>query len=73
MAEGSVTCLRCRYFRLLDEIGGLCRVDKGQGPDYPKTASSGHCPRWRDCGQQYFIRLGWLRAKKRASADVDQP
>jgi len=32
---------------------------------YPLKRNEDTCPSWRDCGQQYYIRLGWIKAKKR--------
>jgi hypothetical protein len=46
--------------------GGVCRVDRELAPDYPHKDIEESCDRWHDCGQQYYIRLGWL---KRALAE----
>jgi len=59
-------CLRCKYFRLETVEAGLCRVDKNTDKNYPAMDKNDHCPRWRDCGQQYYIRLGWIKAKTNA-------
>ena len=56
-------CLCCKHFRLESVDAGLCRVDKDIDKNYPVLDKSGHCRRWSDCGQQYFIRLGWIKAK----------
>lgn len=61
-------CLRCKYFRLETIDTGLCRVDKDTDKNYPLMHPNDHCAKWRDCGQQYFIRLGWIKAK--TSADT---
>jgi hypothetical protein len=57
-------CLSCKFFRLQDTESGVCRLEKMDVADYPIKKSDGHCAGWRDCGQQYFIRLGWLKAQK---------
>lgn len=56
-------CLCCKYFRLESVDAGLCRVEKNTDKNYPVMAKNDYCLQWRDCGQQYFIRLGWIRAK----------
>jgi hypothetical protein len=60
-------CLSCKYFRLENIDGGICRVDKGGIKNYPRKEKNNYCGRWRNCGQQYFIRLGWLKAKTTTS------
>ncbi len=57
-------CLSCKKFRLVSVDTGLCRVDKDSTKDYPKKHNSDHCPRWQNCGQQYYIRLGWIKAQE---------
>ncbi len=61
-------CLSCKYFRLESEEKGLCRVDKERDKNYPTKQKNDDCDRWQDCGQQYYIRLGWIKAKQ-ASAE----
>jgi hypothetical protein len=56
-------CLSCKYFRLENVDSGLCRVDKASDKNYPDKRKNDDCVRWQDCGQQYFIRLGWIKAK----------
>jgi len=56
-------CLSCHYFRLTQKELGLCRVDK-KVAEYPHKLIEDSCEKWRDAGQQYFIRLGWLKARK---------
>lgn len=58
-------CLRCKYFRLETIDAGLCRVEKDTDKKYPVMDKNGHCLKWCDCGQQYFIRLGWIKAKNK--------
>jgi hypothetical protein len=57
-------CLSCKFFRLLETDSGVCRVDKGGGVDYPSKQTVEYCAKWRDSGQQYFIRVGWIKARK---------
>ena len=57
-------CLSCKHFRLMDEVSGLCRVDKGEAQKYPMKLTDDSCPRWKDCGQQYYIRTGWIKSQK---------
>jgi hypothetical protein len=56
-------CLSCTKFRLESVDMGLCRVDKDSEKEYPKKHKNDHCARWQNCGQQYYIRLGWIKAK----------
>jgi hypothetical protein len=56
-------CLSCKYFRLESVGNGICRVDKDRDKNYPVTGKDDNCAKWQDCGQQYFIRLGWLKSK----------
>jgi len=60
-------CLSCRYFRLESVEHGICRVDKKSGTEYPVKQKDTDCLKWHDGGQQYFIRLGWIKAKAAAS------
>lgn len=57
-------CLSCKHYRLSDEISGVCRVDKGGSEAYPLKVNEDSCDRWLDCGQQYYIRKGWIKAQK---------
>lgn len=57
-------CLSCKYYRLTDEVSGVCRVDKKTVNPSPWKANEDTCDRWQDCGQQYFIRTGWIKAQK---------
>jgi hypothetical protein len=62
-------CLSCRFFRLTDEMSGVCRVDKSTKDTYPMQLTTDCCEQWSDCGQQYYIRCGWLKAQKKKSVD----
>ncbi|MCP4371914.1 MAG: hypothetical protein GY797_27925 [Deltaproteobacteria bacterium] len=63
------TCLSCKFFRLTDSEYGLCREDKAIKPDYPSMIKTDRCDKWIDCGQQYFIRLGWIKAQDRSDEE----
>lgn len=53
------TCLNCKTFRLEDTQSGICRVDKTV--EYPMKSKEDTCDKWKDSGQQYYIRLGWIK------------
>lgn len=55
-------CLSCRNFSLQDPYSGVCKVVKGLAT-YPLKATEDTCDQWRDCGQQYFIRTGWIKGR----------
>jgi hypothetical protein len=57
-------CLTCKYYRLKTVQNGICRIDKKSSPDYPEKINEDSCGRWLDCGQQYYIRIGWIKARK---------
>jgi hypothetical protein len=60
-------CLSCKFYHLQAMDSGICRVDKGGGGgEYPAKQPEELCPKWRDSGQQYFIRVGWIKARKAA-------
>lgn len=56
-------CLSCKFFRLQDPESGICRVDRDTDRDYPQKVKGDSCSRWLNCGQQYYIRLGWIKGK----------
>ncbi len=55
-------CLSCKYFRLEDSSSGVCRVDKSV-EQYPIKNTEENCGEWVDSGQQYYIRLGWIKKR----------
>ena len=57
-------CLSCKFYRLDEIDSGVCRVDKESSVNYPMKRNDDQCPLWRNSGQQYFIRVGWIKAKK---------
>ena len=68
------TCINCKYYQIEDEISGYCRITidgkavKKKG-ERPMVRQDHSCEEWRDCGQQYYIRLGWI--KSRENKDID--
>lgn len=59
-------CLNCKHYRLDDIHSGVCRVEKKADGVYPQKKNEDNCDRWHDCGQQYYIRKGWIQARERA-------
>lgn len=55
-------CLSCRHFSLQDTESGVCKVIRGSA-DYPVKSIHATCEQWRDCGQHYFIRTGWIKGR----------
>ena len=62
-------CLSCKHYRLVDEMSGLCRLNKGSGEKYPMKLNEDSCPHWKDSGQQYYIRRGWIKSRKNLPKD----
>jgi hypothetical protein len=56
-------CLTCKHYRLDDIHSGVCRVEKKSDGIYPMKLNGDICECWTDCGQQYYIRKGWIKAK----------
>ena len=65
MHEVKKICLSCKHYRLTDESSGVCRIDKCGKDQYPLKLNEDSCERWQDCGQQYYIRTGWIKAQKK--------
>jgi len=70
------TCMSCKFYKIDDELSGYCRVEKNKDKNdtvQREMVRQDHsCRKWIDCGQQYYIRLGWIKAqvkKKKNSAD----
>lgn len=63
MADYKKICLSCHYYRLTQKELGLCRFDKTVA-EYPQKLTEESCEKWRDGGQQYFIRVGWIKARE---------
>lgn len=54
-------CLSCQNFRPKNTENGVCRLDKSLFPNYPVMKHNDTCTAWRTSGQQYYIRVGWLK------------
>ncbi len=58
-------CLSCRYYTIQDKQTGFCRIEpltsKDKKGEKPQVQADNLCDSWRDCGQTYFIRIGWLK------------
>lgn len=59
-------CLHCKHYRLDNMYSGVCRLKKNEDGSYPLTQNEDTCDAWCDCGQQYYIRKGWIKAQKDA-------
>lgn len=57
-------CLRCNYFRLNSISSGLCKKEKNESGNYAEKSIEDQCVSWIDCGQNYFIRKGWIKSQK---------
>ncbi|HBI14570.1 MAG TPA: hypothetical protein DDY20_03500 [Desulfobulbaceae bacterium] len=62
------TCMNCKHYKVVDALTGYCRAEKAQRSDKREqndmVRHDHTCPRWDDCGQHYYIRLGWLKAQQ---------
>lgn len=59
-------CLRCNYFRLNSTTRGLCRKEKNDTGAYVEKLTTDQCTFWLDCGQNYFIRKGWIKNQEQS-------
>lgn len=61
------TCMSCKFFKIEDTMSGFCRVLAKETGDRnaprPMVKQDDLCSKWADCGQQYYIRLGWARSQ----------
>ena len=62
------TCIRCKFFRMKSSSKGICRLLSKQqatcGDDQKHQVKTDFsCEQWQDCGQQYYIRLGWMKGQ----------
>ena len=59
-------CMSCKFFKIEDALSGYCRVaTKKSGENNmhkPMVRCDDTCQKWVDCGQQYYIRKGWVKA-----------
>lgn len=62
-------CLSCKHFRLIEVDNGICRVVKKERvEEYPVKKNDDSCDLWKNCGQQYYIRLGWIKKSSQPEA-----
>ena len=63
MKKPEQTCLSCKRFHLVDVHQGKCRKDKGKidKSEYPVMKHADRCDDWIDAGQDYYIRVGWIK------------
>ena len=58
-------CLSCKYYTIKDQLNGFCRMENlttgNREAEKPMVEADNCCEKWQDCGQTYFIRLGWLK------------
>lgn len=66
MKDAKGLCLSCKFFLLQDTEAGICRINKETETYYPRKKVDDQCSQWQNSGQQYFIRLGWIKARKAA-------
>lgn len=64
------TCLNCKHYKVEDAQSGYCRVTaKDAAAQGRFLVRHDHgCHTWEDCGQHYYIRLGWIRAREKKKA-----
>ena len=69
------TCMSCKYYKIEDALSGYCRVElkeTGNRNGQKKLVrQDDSCSKWSDCGQQYYIRLGWVRALNTKNAEKE--
>jgi hypothetical protein len=62
-------CLRCKYYTIQGPLTGLCRREKllsgNRDAVKPLVRADHTCTHWADCGQTYYIRLGWIKNNSR--------
>jgi hypothetical protein len=64
-----------KFYRPEDGFTGRCRVDK-QSLHHSKFPIMKHddlCERWKNSGQQYYIRVGWLKNVKAKQQQPEDP
>jgi len=70
------TCMSCKFFKIEDAMSGYCRVNVRETGDRnapkPMVRQDDTCDRWVDCGQQYYIRLGWVKSRGKEEKNIPQ-
>lgn len=64
-------CLSCIHFRPKTTEEGICKLDKSRSPDYPVFRHDESCDNWKSCGQQFYIRFGWVKKQKEKLLEPD--
>ncbi len=64
-------CLSCEYFRPKTVTQGVCRLEKSTFPNYPVMGLEESCEKWKTSGQQYYIRVGWLKRQREMLQEAD--
>ncbi|RJX20509.1 MAG: hypothetical protein C4563_06150 [Desulfobulbus sp.] len=69
--------MRCKHYKVEDAASGYCRAESALNADVNAKKVMVHhdhaCQQWIDCGQNYYIRLGWLKARQnKQTADLRQ-
>ncbi len=58
-------CLNCKYYKIQDAETGLCRVEVltagNRDGQKPRVQADNSCSKWVNCGQGYYVRLGWIK------------
>ena len=66
------TCMNCKHYKVEDAQSGYCRAQDGAVSNKEESnflVRHDHaCTTWADCGQHYYIRLGWIRAQEKKKA-----
>lgn len=69
------TCIRCKFFRMKSSSRGICRL-LSQQPETDReqqVKTDFSCEQWQDCGQQYYIRLGWIKGQAEKEEKNSRP
>ena len=63
------SCINCQFYKVEDALSGYCRATAQKNPDeegQQRMVSHDYaCSAWVDCGQNYYIRLGWIKAQEK--------
>jgi hypothetical protein len=62
-------CMSCKFFSMKNSTVGTCRVLRRESGNKnaprPEVQITQTCEKWQDCGQQYYVRKGWLKAQEK--------
>ena len=66
-------CLNCKFYKVEEEFSGYCRKKSSEDAEGKKifqmTRADDVCEMWVSGGQQYYIRKGWIEARKKKKLD----